>query len=71
MRSTRLTSNHLRPSQPLRIARKQDHHIVYDAMAKAARSNSPYQSRLNPTPGDPRVADWESTRRTQAKKERS
>jgi hypothetical protein len=40
-------------------------------MAKAARSNSPYQSRLNPTPGDPRVADWESTRRTQAKKERS
>jgi hypothetical protein len=29
---------------------------IYDAMAEAARTGEPYQSRLDPPPGDPRVA---------------
>ncbi len=29
---------------------------IYDAMAEAARSGKPYQTRLDPPPADPRVA---------------
>ena len=29
---------------------------IYDAMAEAARTGKPYQSRLDPPPADPRVA---------------
>ncbi|MGC4122842.1 MAG: hypothetical protein QM765_51375 [Myxococcales bacterium] len=29
---------------------------VYDAMAEAARTGKPYQTRLDPPPADPRVA---------------
>jgi hypothetical protein len=42
---------------------------MYDAMADAARTGKPYQSRLDPPPADPRVAHPESTRPAWAKKE--
>src|SRR5207253_36376 len=29
---------------------------IYDAMAEAARTGTPYQTRLDPPPADPRVA---------------
>jgi hypothetical protein len=29
---------------------------IYDAMAEAARTSRPYQTRLDPPPGDPRAA---------------
>jgi hypothetical protein len=29
---------------------------IYDAMSEAARTGTPYQSRLDPPPADPRVA---------------
>lgn len=41
---------------------------IYDAMAEAARTGTPYQTRLDPPPADPRVAHPESTRPAWAKK---
>ncbi|MCC6652815.1 MAG: hypothetical protein IT348_16805, partial [Candidatus Eisenbacteria bacterium] len=41
---------------------------IYDAMAEAARTGKPYQTRLDPPPGDQRVAHPESTRPAWAKK---
>jgi len=41
---------------------------IYDAMAEAARTGVPYQTRLDPPPADPRVAHPESTRPPWAKK---
>lgn len=35
---------------------------IYDAMAEAARTGQPDQSRLDPPPADPRVAHPESSR---------
>ena len=40
---------------------------IYDAMAEAARTGKPYQTRLDPPPADPRVAHPASTRRAWAK----
>ncbi len=40
---------------------------IYDAMAEAARTGKPYQTRLDPPPADPRVAHPESTRPEWAK----
>jgi hypothetical protein len=41
---------------------------MYDAMAEAARTGEPYQTRLDPPAADPRVAHAESTRPAWAKK---
>jgi hypothetical protein len=41
---------------------------IYDAMAEAARTGEPYQTRLDPPAADPRVAHAESTRPAWAKK---
>lgn len=35
---------------------------IYDAMAEAARTGEPYQTRLDPPPADPRVAHSEASR---------
>lgn len=41
---------------------------MYDAMAEAQRTATPYQTRLDPPPADPRLAHPESTRPPWAKK---
>lgn len=41
---------------------------IYDAMAEAARTGKPYQTRLDPPPADPRIAHPASTRPTWATK---
>jgi hypothetical protein len=41
---------------------------IYDAMAEAARTGTPYATRLDPPPADPRVAHGENTRPAWAKK---
>lgn len=40
---------------------------IYDAMAEAARSGTPHQTRLDPPPADPRVAHPENSRPDWAK----
>ncbi|HEX8393641.1 MAG TPA: N-6 DNA methylase [Longimicrobium sp.] len=39
---------------------------IYDEMAQAARTGTPYATRLDPPPADPRVAHLEATRATGA-----
>ncbi|MDI7269394.1 MAG: hypothetical protein QME96_15510, partial [Myxococcota bacterium] len=37
---------------------------IYDAMAEAARTGKPYETRLDPPPADPRVAHPDTRKRS-------